>query len=182
MRMTARLAAIIAICAFCISACGSNAPSEAANDRVVSRSDYGPDWPFTLDSGTLRCDAGNHVVFVANGRPYAINGSAKSAAAQNGYGNSDDVVATKSLGEPEKTANLPLAARRRAFAELVRCENLNDDRKTEKCKTSVRADAKISKSDESLISSEGVMLSWPPLTPMRASVSKIIQDGLTLCK
>jgi hypothetical protein len=42
----------------------------------VSRSDFGNEWPLTVDSGTLDCDEPGLVTFSANGTTYAVNGLA----------------------------------------------------------------------------------------------------------
>jgi len=57
-----------------------------ANDRTVSRSQFGDEWPFTVEEGTLRC-SDNEVTFSTNGVQYAVNGSAKSA----GYASMDTI-------------------------------------------------------------------------------------------
>ena len=43
----------------------------------IHRSDYGSRWPFTVSSATLHCD--RQMVWVeANGRKYALNGTART--------------------------------------------------------------------------------------------------------
>lgn len=44
----------------------------------LTRADLGDAWPFTVEAGTLRCEGGSSVVFVADGKSYAINGTARS--------------------------------------------------------------------------------------------------------
>lgn len=56
-----------------------------AGSKVISESQYGKNWPFTVKSGTLECLNGNIVVFHANGQTYAINGSADGVAGSRGY-------------------------------------------------------------------------------------------------
>lgn len=125
----------------------------------IAKPQYGAEWPFTVESGRLRCDPGSHVVFVADGTAYAINGSAKGAAARNGYANVDAIWATQSMGKPERTASAPLEQRQRLFGELVKCESGSpSDSDVERCKAGVRRRAKLSEEDESLISTEAVML------------------------
>jgi Protein of unknown function (DUF2511) len=52
----------------------------------VSRTDYGNDWPLTVESGTLRCDPPSAVTFTTeNGTTYWINGTAASMADGNGW-------------------------------------------------------------------------------------------------
>lgn len=57
-----------------------------ANDKIVTRADYGAEWPFTVDKGILRC-SDNEVTFSTGGTEYAVNGSAKSA----GYSPMDSI-------------------------------------------------------------------------------------------
>jgi hypothetical protein len=46
---------------------------------LVTKADYGEKWPFTVDSGLLRCiGPRQEIIFVANGETYALNGTAKS--------------------------------------------------------------------------------------------------------
>jgi len=42
----------------------------------VSRSDFGKDWPLTVQSGTLNCEGAGAVTFTTNGTTYAVNGLA----------------------------------------------------------------------------------------------------------
>ncbi len=52
----------------------------ASNEQVVTRSDFGDEWPLTVDSGVLRCEEGSAVVFKddADGTVYAVNGMAQT--------------------------------------------------------------------------------------------------------
>jgi glucose/arabinose dehydrogenase len=55
------------------------APTEASADPgLITAAEFGDAWPFTVESGTLRCIAGQAVVFEANGIVYAVNGVAES--------------------------------------------------------------------------------------------------------
>lgn len=59
--------------ALLVVACGGS----AADGRPVSKSDYGDEWPLTVDHGTLRCEGASAVVFVApDGTEYGVNGTA----------------------------------------------------------------------------------------------------------
>jgi hypothetical protein len=64
-----------------VTAC-TGSPSGRSRDVTVTASDYGSEWPFTVDSVTLRCgDAAlTHVVVEARGVTYALNGSARGSA------------------------------------------------------------------------------------------------------
>ena len=67
---------LIAVVAFVIGSC-----SQFSNEPlIVSRAEMGDDWPFTVESGELRCDIHNFdaVTFHTNGKVYAVNGMAKT--------------------------------------------------------------------------------------------------------
>ena len=46
---------------------------------LVSRADFGADWPLTVESGMLSCSGIRNVVFEANQQRYAVTGAAKTA-------------------------------------------------------------------------------------------------------
>jgi hypothetical protein len=46
------------------------------NERVVKKEDYGDDWPFTVQIGTIKCLEGIAPVLSAGGHNYALNGHA----------------------------------------------------------------------------------------------------------
>lgn len=155
----------------------------AANERPLSRADIGADWPFTVDAGVLACEPGNHVVFKANGTTYAINGSAKGAAARNGYADSNPIVARRPLGKTrERVDRIAEAERQRLFAALVDCEARAADEAIARCKAQIRAGANLTEREGSVIAEEGINAGWPPMTPFLASVSDVIQLGLELCR
>lgn len=68
--------ALTGVIAFAALGCG--APDEAGADRQVAASNYGDDWPLTVDGGRLWCKQPGAVTFVApDGTVYAVNGTAK---------------------------------------------------------------------------------------------------------
>lgn len=50
----------------------------------VTATDYGDAWPFTVDSGTIRC-IDDSVVFVTSGTIYAVNGFARTRMEAEGW-------------------------------------------------------------------------------------------------
>jgi Protein of unknown function (DUF2511) len=63
------------VLALLVAACGSGTHSQS-----VTRGEFGEGWPLTVDSGELRCEAGDAVVFKApDGTDYAVNGTAGDA-------------------------------------------------------------------------------------------------------
>ena len=97
MQSSERITAIAGLlfCACLTIACGGNGSyqPEWGQPRSISRADFADNWPFTVERGQLRCDLGNHVVFLAQGKTYAINGSAKGAASKNGYADASVIIA-----------------------------------------------------------------------------------------
>jgi hypothetical protein len=91
--MRAVVVFFVAVAALCLAACGEagssgNSDSQtASNERAISRTDYGDDWPLTVESGTLRCDEPGAVTFTSddNGTTYWVNGTAGDMADSNGW-------------------------------------------------------------------------------------------------
>lgn len=81
--MSARLArgggylALALVVAACGGSTGEGGGGSDSNERAISRSDYGAEWPLTVERGTLRCEGAGAVVFVApDGTQYGVNGLA----------------------------------------------------------------------------------------------------------
>lgn len=56
-----------------------------SNSRELRASDFGDEWPLTVDGGTVACEAPSRVTFTVDGTTYSVNGSADSAAATEGW-------------------------------------------------------------------------------------------------
>ncbi|HEX2296249.1 MAG TPA: DUF2511 domain-containing protein [Actinomycetota bacterium] len=48
----------------------------APNEALMTRADYGKDWPLTVDEGIVSCEGAGEVYFEAEGTTYAVNGLA----------------------------------------------------------------------------------------------------------
>ncbi len=58
----------------------------SSSERHVSRTDYGSDWPLTVDEGTLGCWGPSAVTFTTgDGTTYALNGTALGWADEKGW-------------------------------------------------------------------------------------------------
>lgn len=88
-RLALTSVAVIVMVVGPLSACGSSAQENptggdnpGGNSLTISKAQMGAEWPFTVESGTLRCDPvaglGQSVTFEANGKTYALNGTAKT--------------------------------------------------------------------------------------------------------
>lgn len=58
---------------------GSSAISQVGKGEEITRSQFGADWPFTVEKGKVHCYQGR-VTFESNGTIYAINGLAMTEA------------------------------------------------------------------------------------------------------
>lgn len=77
---------IALVSCFVLAACGSDSTTEPTqNPGSVHQDDYGDAWPFTVESGVIRCLTGERVVFESGGVTYAINGLARGAMEQQGW-------------------------------------------------------------------------------------------------
>jgi Protein of unknown function (DUF2511) len=65
----------------------------AENGVLITKAEYGNDWPYTVDSGLLCCDPpGGNVVLKSEGKVYALNGRAMGNAKGKGYLNARDSI------------------------------------------------------------------------------------------
>lgn len=56
-----------------------SAPSETSrNPGLITRADFGADWPLTVDEGVLTCEGAGAVYFTGEGTRYAVNGLART--------------------------------------------------------------------------------------------------------
>jgi hypothetical protein len=68
--------AIVTASSLAVVAC----ESAGASSRTVSRTDFGEEWPLTVDSGVLSCEGAGSVYFTSrDGKRYAVNGTAMTA-------------------------------------------------------------------------------------------------------
>jgi hypothetical protein len=181
-------------------------PDAESNERLISQVDYGEDWPFTVEEGVLSCQPGPvynneplpKVVFTTGGTSYGINGQASGSG---NYAEVEAIWRQVPLDEPsEPLATVQEAERRQLFADGVACEDsaieeaerrfLTDldqqydesDRLLDSCMQSLLADAGLTEDEFTQIRMEGLLLSWPPLTPPLVSISPVLRDGLALCE
>lgn len=163
-------------------AAATEAPAVApASDAVrIDRVNYREGWPFTFDSGDLRCRRIDErrlaVIVTAEGQEYGLNGSAKDA----GFRDARSVTLSRAVCEPTSTASrIQESDRRSIFERIVACE---DGTASAACKTELQRKSGLSPSEMKLISDEGVCRSWPPLSPPPPmDVSLFIKQGLALC-
>jgi hypothetical protein len=72
---------------------------------TVTQAEFGPGWPLTVASGTLRCEAETAIVFrTPDGNDFAVNGSATSL----GYADIEPIWAADPSGAAPKLSLGPL--------------------------------------------------------------------------
>lgn len=99
---------LVGVLALALTACGGSDTGDDSSTITVSASDFGDEWPLTVDSGTLRCEPPSAVVFETDdGREYAVNGM----AATNGYDEIEPIWAEDPSGNAPRMNIGPLIDR-----------------------------------------------------------------------
>ena len=143
--------------------------------RTITRADFGDEWPFTVDSGQLRCAASAVTFTTDDGRTYGVNGM----ALQRGF---PEIHPIWSLADDMPFDNpvtrLPERTRQTIFEAIVACEDRPATE--ERCKAELRARHGLTEDEMFRIGVEGVARHW--LTPLRKDIGPIIRAGLALCR
>lgn len=184
----------------------ANAPERAVSgvtERVISHADFGDEWPFVVESGTLRCHAPSAVTFTSGDVTYAVNGMASTLEAGVPI---EPIWALQPPRDPgiEVVERIPLSDRKEIFRQLGVCEDRAmeqaeaeipvtdlasmermadrmDELETD-CKGDVRNTFGINEDEALKIGVEGVFGGgFSAATPLRISIGPVIQAGLTLC-
>lgn len=79
----------IVLVAGILAGCGENNSSKLP----ISKAELGDSWPLTVDSGYLECWKSNAVLFHANGRTYAVNGTARGWRHTEGWRDIEEIWA-----------------------------------------------------------------------------------------
>lgn len=65
----------------------------SSTEKKLTALDFGEKWPFTISEGIVKCTGYGGVVFEANGKVYALNGTAKMHSEEYGYANVEEIWA-----------------------------------------------------------------------------------------
>lgn len=65
----------------------------ATTGKKLTSLDFGEKWPFTISEGIVKCTEYGGVVFEANGKVYAVNGTAKMHGSEHGYSEIEEIWA-----------------------------------------------------------------------------------------
>lgn len=85
----------------------ASAPAPAATGQALSADTFTDAWPFTVDSGVLRCNAGA-ITFESGGVTYAVNGTAMGRIDANGWVDVDAIWADNPDGLTPKINMAPV--------------------------------------------------------------------------
>ncbi|WP_419861751.1 DUF2511 domain-containing protein [Candidatus Palauibacter sp.] len=176
----------------------------SSSERTISRSDFGDEWPFTVESGLLRCSPPSVVTFTSGGTTYAVNGTAMTVVGAGVAIEPIWALAPPLISDIDIVDRLSLSDRQEIFRQLGVCEDRAMERaETEipvtdmasltamaerqdelmaECKGQVRSRFGIDGDEETKIAVEGVSGALPSSTRLRVDISPVIQAGLALCE
>jgi hypothetical protein len=181
-------AAVVSIAAVSQAGCGRSTPvvSEpvpgvpTAQQRTITRTELGYQWPFTVGVGTVACDGGA-LAFRSGAKTYALS----REAGTRGYANVDAIRQVQGGGPPsDPVSRLTQDVRMNLFAQTSACGNAPDGERSRRgsdCKARVRERSGVSDSELTRIEAEGVERNWPPLKPVLISLDAVIAAAGQLC-
>ena len=181
-------AAVVSIAALAQAGCGRSAPVvsdpvpgvPAAQQRTITRTELGYQWPFTVGVGTIACDGGA-LMFRSDGTTYALS----RGAGTRGYAGVDAIRRTQGSGPPsDPVSRLTQEVRMKLFAQSSACGSAGDgaeDRRVTACKARIREVNHVTESELTRIEAEGAERYWPPLKPPLMSLDAVIVAARQLC-
>ena len=144
--------------------------------RTISRSDLGHEWPFTVGTGTIVCDAGA-LSFRTGGATYALS----QGAGTRGYANINAIRRRQGSGPPsDPVSSVKQDDRMKIFAEASEC-GAAADALSRACKARIRERYRLPESDLARIEAEGAERYWPPLELPFMSLDPVITLARQLC-
>jgi hypothetical protein len=181
-------AAVVSLAALSQAVCGRSTPVVSdlvpgvppAQQRTITRTELGFQWPFTVGVGTVACDGGA-LAFRSGATTYALSRGAETR----GYANVDAIRRVQGSGPPsDPVSRLTQDVRMKVFAQTSACGSATDgegSRRVSDCKARVRERSGVSDSELTRIQTEGVERNWPPLKPVLISLDAVIAAAGQLC-
>ena len=159
---------------------GASAPAEpidavpAAQQRTITRNEFGFRWPFTVGVGTLGC-RDSAVLFRNAGTTYALN---DVAARQ--FPPVNPLRRIQGSGPPtDPVSRLTQGTREKIFAGMSACSPLANGAPA--CRDSLKASHNVTDDELRKIEAEGIERRWPPVEPVHMSLAPVLAAGLKLC-
>jgi hypothetical protein len=181
-------AAVVSVAALSQAGCGRSSAGISdpepgvppAQQRTITRTELGHQWPFTVGGGTVACDGGT-LAFRSGGTTYALS----QGAGARRYANVDAIRRVQGSGPPsDPVSRLTQDVRTKVFAETSACGNAaagEGSRDVGDCKARVRERSGVSDIEQIRIEAEGVERNWPPLKPVLMSLDAVIAAAGQLC-
>jgi hypothetical protein len=147
-----------------------------SQQRTVSRSDLGHQWPFTVGRGTIVCDGGA-LSFRASGSTYALS----QGAGTRGFANINAVRRRQGSGPPsDPVTTVKQDVRMRIFADVSEC-GAAADAVSRACRARIRERHRLTEGDLTRIEAEGAERYWPPLELPFMNLDPVITMARQLC-
>jgi hypothetical protein len=144
--------------------------------RTISQSDLGHEWPFTVGTGTIVCDGGA-LSFRAAGTTYALS----KGAGTRGFADINTVTRRQGSGPPsDPVGSVKQDVRMKIFADVSAC-GAAVDAVSRACRARVRERYQVTESDLTRIEAEGAERYWPPLELPFMSLDPVIAMARQLC-
>jgi len=178
LRIAAFAAAVSAAAACGASVTDPIAGVPLAQQRNISQTQFGFDWPFTVRNGTLACDDGA-VAFRADGTTYALNDAAESR----GLPNASPLIRMQTSAPPSHPlSSIRQDERQKIFRRARSCEASTQVASVAPCKAQLMAEYKLSPADLAQIDAEGRERLWPPVSPRPRSLEPVLKTARKLCE
>ena len=146
----------------------------AAQQRTITRNEFGFRWPFTAGVGTLGCRDGA-VMFRNAGTTYALN----DAGARQ-FPPVDPLRRIQGSGPPtDPVSRLTQGTREKIFAGMSACSRLATGAAA--CRDGLQASHNVTDDELGKIEAEGIERRWPPVEPVHMSLAPVLAAGLKLC-
>ena len=143
--------------------------------RTISQSDLGHEWPLTAGTGTIVCDAGA-LSFRAGGATYALS----QGVGTRGLANVNAIRRRQGSGPPsDPVSSVKQDDRMRIFALASECGAA--DAVSRACKARIRERYRLQESDLTRIEAEGAERYWPPLELPFMPLDPVITLARQLC-
>ena len=145
--------------------------------KTITLNDLGHEWPFTVGTGTIVCDAGA-LSFRAGGTTYALS----QGAGTRGYANINAVRRRQGSGPPsDPVSGVTQDLRMKIFAQASECGAAADARVARVQGAPSASAIACRRADLTRIEAEGAERYWPPLELPFMSLDPVIDRARQLC-
>jgi hypothetical protein len=153
------------------------AGAPVAQQRLITRQQYGWRWPFVMGVGTLACHD-DAVLFRAGGVTYGLNPVARGR----GFADPGSIRAVAAGVPPSNPLRrLTQDTRMSVFQAAESCGQRQAEPERAHCRSEVMRQFGLSSAELLQVDVEGRERHWPPLPAELMSVDAVVRDGAALC-